>query len=606
MYTDDYLTVNAVLHGDKDGYEKLVDKYKKMVYGIAWSHLGDADLSEDAAQETFVKAYTYLGALREPDKFAGWLAKIARNVCGSLGRGIKRENAFHKKWAVLASTEAEPQEEDRESLSEQLWDSFAKLPAIHREALTLFYVEGKSIAEASAALGIAEQTMRTRLHRARTALRAQLEQMLEESLSDLQPSRGFTGSVLVLLPMTPKGAIGAGGALAVFGKLFASLSFVLWIAAAQALAMLGLFTMYSKLDEASLEDTPENRPIKAFIRRRYMILAAVAMVGSFWGFMVIRLIIHFHQMISIPYVYKMISIPWAYLTWLAFKPLRVNTSTAVIGVALTGAIYIIAIVAIAFFHASILLFFLAVLLYYIIAYFTTQNTPQRYGFNLFTGSAMGIFGDLEDDHSVGRRLTRTELLSFAKFLGGLWLVQDYRWRADGITLLLPYILIGAIPPKTAGSKVAITWDGNCTAMMNAKDLKVARQLLVGRSVEAAELQDNACRVVRYALNCFLRGDSEAARKVLSPDGTFVKSPTRVRHDRVKSLVGVFLGFVILAMMLLAPSAKEKELHHWVGAYYALIVAAAGFLVAMLAMAITLRVTRRRTARSDGEDGDRRG
>jgi len=71
MHTDDYLTVNAVVNGDKDGYEKLVDKYKKMVYGIAWSHLGDPDLSEDAAQETFVKAYTYLGTLREPDKFAG-------------------------------------------------------------------------------------------------------------------------------------------------------------------------------------------------------------------------------------------------------------------------------------------------------------------------------------------------------------------------------------------------------------------------------------------------------------------------------------------------------------------------------------------------------
>ncbi|HEY3298112.1 MAG TPA: sigma factor [Armatimonadota bacterium] len=93
MHTDDYQTVNAVLHGDKDGYEKLIDKYKKMVYGIAWSHLGDPDLSEDAAQETFVKAYTYLATLREPDKFAGWLARIARNVCGSLGRGIKRENA---------------------------------------------------------------------------------------------------------------------------------------------------------------------------------------------------------------------------------------------------------------------------------------------------------------------------------------------------------------------------------------------------------------------------------------------------------------------------------------------------------------------------------
>ncbi len=510
-------------------------------------------------------------------KFAGWLAKIARNVCGSLGRGIKRDNAFHRKWAVLESAETEPHEEERESLSEQLWDSFAKLPAIHREALTLFYVEGKSVAEASAALGIAEQTMRTRLHRARTALRDQLERMLEESLSDLQPSKDFTRSVLVLLPMSPKGAIGAGGALAVFGKLFASLSFSLWISAASILPILGLYTMFSKLDEASFEDTPENRPIKAFIRRSYMIMAASMFVAFvvYWS-----LIMHFHKMISLLFVYKMISIPYAYMTWRAFKTLRVNTSTAVIGGALVPAIIFIAVVAIAF-GASYWMFFIAVLLSNIIVYFTTQKTPQRFGFNLFTGREMGIFGDFEDDQSLGRRLTRTELLSFAKVLGGFWLVQDYKWRADGITLF------------AAGSRVTITWDGACTATMSAKDLKVTRQLLAGRSVEAAQLQDNACRVVRYALNCFLRGDSEAARKVLSLDETpSAQSLTTARHNRVKSIVLVWLMMFCLVMLLLAPSPKEKALHHWAGAYYGLIVMAAGFLVAIIVLAITLRRTRR--------------
>ncbi|MDO8683661.1 MAG: sigma-70 family RNA polymerase sigma factor [Armatimonadota bacterium] len=598
MHTDDYQTVNAVLHGDKDGYEKLVDKYKKMVYGIAWSHLGDSDLSEDAAQETFVKAYTYLGTLREPDKFAGWLAMIARNVCGSLGRGIKRENAFRKKWAILAPTEAEPQEEDRESLSQQLWDSFAKLPVIHREALTLFYVESKSIAEASAALGIAEQAMRTRLHRARTALRAQLEQMLEESLADLQPSKNFTCSVLVLLPMSPKGAIGAGGAFAVFGKLFASLSFALWVSVASGMAVLGIYTMFSKLDEASLKDTPENRPIKAFIRRGYMKAVAAMFVTSLVLWPLIWLSIIHLQENAMYAMYQIISIPWAYMTWRAFKPLRVNTSTAVIGGALAIAIIFIAIVAIAFFHASFWLFFIAALLTSIITYFTTQKTPQRFGFNLFTGSALGNFGDFEDYQSLGRRLTRTELLSFAKFLGGLWLVRDYRWRTDGITLLLPAKPDLVSLEFAAGSRVTITWDGACAATMSAKYLKVTRQLLVGRSVEAAELQDNACRVVRYALNCFLRGDLEAARKVFSPDETpSAQSLTTARHNRVKSLVGVILGIstlvMFLVMPLFEPSEKEKELHHiGVGAYYYLIVPAVGFLVAILAMAITLRRTRR--------------
>jgi len=590
MYTDDHQIVTAVLHGDKDGYEKLVDKYKRMVYGIAWSHLGDCDLSEDAAQETFVKAYTYLGTLREPAKFAGWLARIARSVCGTLGRGIMRENAFHKKWAVLESAETGPQEEDRESLSKQLWDSFAKLPAIHREVLTLFYVEGKSIAETSAALGITEQTMRTRLHRARTALRTQLEQMLEESLSDLQPSKNFTQSVLVLLPMSPQGVIGAGGILAVFGKLFASLSFTFWISVASILPVLGIYTMFSKLDEASLEDTPENQPIKALIRRGYM----KAVAAMFVSFMVCWLLISQFKGSGLSTLYQITSILWAYMTWRAFKPLRVNTSPAVIGGALISAVMLVAVVAIAFFHASYWLFFIGVLLINIIACFTTQKTPPRVGFNLFMGSALGVFGNLEDVQTMGRRLTRTELLSFAKFLGGLWLVQDYRWCAEGITLF------------AAGSRITITWDGACTAMINAKDLKVARQLVVGRSVEAEELQDDACRVVRYALNCFLRGDTEAACKVLSPcEIPPAQSLTTARHNRVKSLVMLFLGIVCIVMLLLAPSGKEKQLHHWAGAYYSLIIMAAGFLVAIVAMAITLHITRRRTVRSDGNEAVKR-
>ncbi len=586
MYTDDHQIVTAVLHGDKDGYEKLVDKYKRMVYGIAWSHLGDSDLTEDAAQETFVKAYTYLGTLREPAKFAGWLARIARSVCGTLGRGIKRENAFRKKWTVLESAETEPQGEDRESLSKQLWESFAKLPAIHREVLTLFYVESKSIAEASVVLGISEQTMRTRLYRARTALRTQLEQMLEESLSDLQPSKNFTQSVLVLLPMSPQGVIGAGGILAVFGKLFASLSFSFWISVASILPVLGIYTMFSKLDEASLEDTSENQPIKALIRRGYM----KAVAAMFVSFVVCWLLIVHFKGSGLSALYQISSVLWAYMTWRAFKPLRVNTSPAVIGSALISAIMLVAVVAIAFFHASFWMFFIGVLLINIVAYFTNQKTPQRVGFNLFIAKSLGVFGDLDDDQSLERRLTRTELLSFAKFLGGLWLVQDYRWRADGITLF------------SAGSRITITWDGSCSAIISAKDMKIARQLLIGRSVEAVELQDDACRVVRYALNCFLRGDSETARKVLCPYETpLAQSSTTARHNRVKSLVLIWISMLCLVMLLLAPSVKEKELNHWEGAHYGLIVMAAGFLVAMLAMAITLHITRRRTTHPDGNE-----
>ena len=95
------------------------------------------------------------------------------------------------------------------------------------------------------------------------------------------------------------------------------------------------------------------------------------------------------------------------------------------------------------------------------------------------------------------------------------------------------------------------------------------------------------------MNCFLRGDLEAARRVLSPSKTpSAKRLTTARQNRVKSRIIVFLMLGCLVMLLLALSVKDKDFHHWEGAYYGLIVAAAGFLVAMIVMAITLYITRR--------------
>jgi RNA polymerase sigma-70 factor (ECF subfamily) len=67
-----------------------------------------------------------------------------------------------------------------------LRQTLAELPAAHRECLVLFYLEGKSGAEAAAALGISEAALRVRLHRARAAMRERLEEKLEGSLANLR------------------------------------------------------------------------------------------------------------------------------------------------------------------------------------------------------------------------------------------------------------------------------------------------------------------------------------------------------------------------------------------------------------------------------------
>lgn len=583
MHTNDSQAISAVLRGDKTSYEMLVEKHKKMVYGIAWSHLGDTDLSEDAAQETFIKAYTYLGTLREPEKFAGWLARIARNVCNSLGRKAKRDRAFKERWAVLESAEAGPHVDERESLTAPLWESFADLPARHREALTAFYIEGKSVAEAAVALGITEQALRTRLHRARTALREQLEQKLEKSLADLQPSKNFTRSVLVLLPLSPKGAIGTGLAV-IFGKLFASLSFAMWIAAASTLPIAGLYSLISRVEESSFEDVPENQFIRSQIRRGYM----KAVVGMFAGSAIAWLLmLHAGQMTAM----QIIAVVYGCVTLLAiigaYQRLRRGMNTpGMIGAVLAWGIVFAAITAIAFFGATIVLFAVAIFVMSVVVYFTTPRTPQvlqRIGYSLFLRGAMGL-GDIpEVGQPLDRRLTKLELGTFARLLGTLWLVRDYRFRVDGITLILsgmrasPLAVFGI---ATGGSTVTIHPDGTCTSTVSDADLKSTRQVMP--TAEAAQLQDQACQAIRYALSCFARGDTQAALDVLSfkPDQQAAQSPTAIRNHRVRQLIPVWFGIVALVQFT-SHSAMVM-----------IIAAVVGFLGAGLALAITLWVNKR--------------
>ena len=136
--------IQAVRDGDKERYTELVERYQRMVYAIAWSRLGDADLCEDAAQETFVKAYRYLMALRNPEKFPGWLARIAQNVSTSILRKRRRELDKRERWKLEPHTGQAvlPEEANGTPIAETLRSTLAELPVQHRECLVLYYLEG--------------------------------------------------------------------------------------------------------------------------------------------------------------------------------------------------------------------------------------------------------------------------------------------------------------------------------------------------------------------------------------------------------------------------------------------------------------------------------
>jgi RNA polymerase sigma-70 factor (ECF subfamily) len=210
----DEAAVAAVRAGDAGRYRELVERHQRRVYAVAWSRLGDAALAEEATQEAFIRAYRSLPLLGDGTKFSAWIGAITRNLAVSLGLRHRRELNKRECWALeQPTTETRTEQEEEICPPEMLRQTLAELPAAHRECLVLFYLEGKSGAEAAAALGIAETTLRMRLSRARAALREKLEERLGESLELLRPSSTLTPSVMAIITSTSSAKMAGGTGL---------------------------------------------------------------------------------------------------------------------------------------------------------------------------------------------------------------------------------------------------------------------------------------------------------------------------------------------------------------------------------------------------------
>ncbi|MCL6442922.1 MAG: RNA polymerase sigma factor [Alicyclobacillus sp.] len=147
---------------------RWVYAYADRLTQLAYTYLRDWGRAEDAAQETFIKAYRAMGQLQQVDRPYPWLAKIVINECHSMLRRKTREtSADELPEQAVQSTE---DEYFRRSASEQVHHAIMSLPEVFRTPIVLFYVQGLSTQEIAEALGVHPGTVRTRLARGRRRL----------------------------------------------------------------------------------------------------------------------------------------------------------------------------------------------------------------------------------------------------------------------------------------------------------------------------------------------------------------------------------------------------------------------------------------------------
>lgn len=176
--------IAALKRRDEEAFAELVNAYQHRVFTVIYRIVGDREEAEDVAQEVFVAVFKYIDSFRGESKFSTWLYRIASNRALNRVKYLKRRS--YKKHqgfedtsdaTLHASATSTPVgRPDAHALGNELHAiinaGLAELSEEHRAVVVLRDVEDMSYTEIAEALEIAEGTVKSRLYRARAALKS--------------------------------------------------------------------------------------------------------------------------------------------------------------------------------------------------------------------------------------------------------------------------------------------------------------------------------------------------------------------------------------------------------------------------------------------------
>ena len=165
--------------GDRGAYGLLAQQFWKTVYGVSLDYLGVSADAQDLTQEVLLHAMHKLSQLRQPERFSGWIRRIAVNM--AVNRLLKRRKTVELQENVIDSV---PKPLDTLLAKERvqvLHLALDRLTPIDRATLVSFYFNRRSIKEMSKDFKSAEGTIKRRLHYARHRLREKVEELYDLS-----------------------------------------------------------------------------------------------------------------------------------------------------------------------------------------------------------------------------------------------------------------------------------------------------------------------------------------------------------------------------------------------------------------------------------------
>ena len=173
---NELLLISRARGGDREAFGALVEQYRDNVYRLAYRMCGNAYDADEAAQEAFVAAWRALPNFRGDAKFSTWLYRLTTNAAIDVMRREKRHQTVGNGEMVdLADDADSPQETvERTEQQEAVQKALATLSEEYREVLLLRYMEELDYAEIAEVLQLPSGTVKSRINRAKAALKAAL------------------------------------------------------------------------------------------------------------------------------------------------------------------------------------------------------------------------------------------------------------------------------------------------------------------------------------------------------------------------------------------------------------------------------------------------
>jgi RNA polymerase sigma-70 factor (ECF subfamily) len=220
MSDTDQDLLQAVRGGDRRALERLLARHQSQIYRFGAKMCRDEEDAKDVLQETMIAAARTIPDFRGTSAVSTWLYAIARSFCIKKRRTSKFAperidslEAHAEQAAQIADTRRNPEEDVAgRQLQAALDDAIGSLDPMYREVLTLRDVEGLSAAEVAEVMGLSVEAVKSRLHRARTAVRERIAPLLGPTLPVATPAAQGPGcqDVVELFSRRLEGEIDAG------------------------------------------------------------------------------------------------------------------------------------------------------------------------------------------------------------------------------------------------------------------------------------------------------------------------------------------------------------------------------------------------------------